>query len=124
MCGRDLRITDPFDLMGVCSEREAKYGSQAPSIVIMTAALLAEWLRRLTRNQLGASRVGSSPAECALFAADAEANIDVASSTCKLLRFPLPWFLAEIFYVLPYAFELYIYVAAAVPPSCVHVPVH
>ena len=53
--------------MSVCLEREAKYGSQAPSIVIMTAALLAEWLRRLTRNQLGASRVGSSPAECAFF---------------------------------------------------------
>ena len=39
------------------------------------------------------------------------------------MHFPSPCFLAEIFYVFPYAFELYIYVAAAVPPSCVHVPV-
>ena len=30
-------------------------------------AVVAEWLRRLTRNQLGSARAGSNPADCALF---------------------------------------------------------
>ena len=28
---------------------------------------MAEWLRRLTRNQMGSSRVGSNPADCDKF---------------------------------------------------------
>ena len=27
-------------------------------------AVMSEWLRRLTRNQLGSARVGSNPADC------------------------------------------------------------
>ena len=27
-------------------------------------AVMAEWLRRLTRNQMGATRAGSNPADC------------------------------------------------------------
>ena len=30
-------------------------------------AVMAEWLRRLTRNQMGSSRVGSNPADCENF---------------------------------------------------------
>ena len=30
-------------------------------------AVMAEWLRRLTRNQMGSSRVGSNPADCVNF---------------------------------------------------------
>ena len=29
-------------------------------------AVVAEWLRRLTRNQLGSARAGSNPADCEL----------------------------------------------------------
>ena len=31
------------------------------------AAAMAEWLRRLTRNQMGYARAGSNPARSALF---------------------------------------------------------
>ena len=31
------------------------------------AAVVAEWLRRLTRNQMGYSRAGSNPAGCVPF---------------------------------------------------------
>ena len=30
-------------------------------------AVMAEWLRRLTRNQMGSSRAGSNPADCEKF---------------------------------------------------------
>ena len=30
-------------------------------------AVVAEWLRRLTRNQMGFSRAGSNPAGCVVF---------------------------------------------------------
>ena len=32
---------------------------------------MAEWLRRLTRNQMGSSRVGSNPADCVAISATA-----------------------------------------------------
>ena len=32
------------------------------------SAAMAEWLRRLTRNQMGSSRVGSNPTRSGLFA--------------------------------------------------------
>ena len=32
------------------------------------SAAMSEWLRRLTRNQLGSARVGSNPARCESFA--------------------------------------------------------
>ena len=32
-----------------------------------TAALVAEWLRRLTRNQMGSARTGSNPVQCEFF---------------------------------------------------------
>ena len=31
------------------------------------AAAVAEWLRRLTRNQMGSARAGSNPARCEIF---------------------------------------------------------
>ena len=33
-------------------------------------AVVAEWLRRLTRNQLGSARAGSNPADCEFFLVD------------------------------------------------------
>ena len=30
-------------------------------------AVMSEWLRRLTRNQLGSARAGSNPADCGAF---------------------------------------------------------
>ena len=35
--------------------------------MIWYQAVLAEWLRRLTRNQMGSARVGSNPANCEIF---------------------------------------------------------
>ena len=35
-----------------------------------TAAVVAEWLRRLTRNQMGSARAGSNPADCEFFFKD------------------------------------------------------
>ena len=34
---------------------------------IVQPAVVAEWLRRLTRNQLGSARVGSNPTNCEIF---------------------------------------------------------
>ena len=31
------------------------------------SAVVAEWLRRLTRNQMGYARAGSNPAACGIF---------------------------------------------------------
>ena len=31
------------------------------------AAVVAEWLRRLTRNQMGSARAGLNPADCEYF---------------------------------------------------------
>ena len=36
-------------------------------IVNLQEAVVAEWLRRLTRNQLGYARAGSNPADCERF---------------------------------------------------------
>ena len=36
---------------------------ELPNTVI-NRAVVAEWLRRLTRNQLGSARAGSNPADC------------------------------------------------------------
>ena len=35
---------------------------------MLMVAAMAEWLRRLTRNQMGSSRVGSNPTRSAPFA--------------------------------------------------------
>ena len=35
----------------------------------ISQAVMAEWLRRLTRNQMGSSRAGSNPADCEFFSA-------------------------------------------------------
>ena len=35
---------------------------------MINAAVVAEWLRRLTRNQMGIARAGSNPADCGFFA--------------------------------------------------------
>ena len=33
-------------------------------VIIFQSAVVAEWLRRLTRNQMGYARAGSNPAAC------------------------------------------------------------
>ena len=58
----------------------------------MPAAVVAEWLRRLTRNQMGFSRAGSNPAGCGHFCLQYNFFLplfrnsfycDTASSACK-----------------------------------------
>ena len=39
------------------------------------SALVAEWLRRLTRNQMGSARAGSNPAGCEFFSQSGELNL-------------------------------------------------
>ena len=34
------------------------------TLTYFISAVMAEWLRRLTRNQMGSSRAGSNPADC------------------------------------------------------------
>ena len=35
--------------------------------MVKQCAVMAEWLRRLTRNQMGSTRAGSNPADCDFF---------------------------------------------------------
>ena len=44
------------------------------------AAVVAEWLRRLTRNQIPSGSAGSNPADCEFF-----------SHSCDTEALPFPW---------------------------------
>ena len=45
----------------VLEEAIFSYKKQSQRYFILRQAAMAEWLRRLTRNQMGSSRVGSNP---------------------------------------------------------------
>ena len=53
MYGADEQAIRPTDIMGY-------------SMGLFVSAVVAEWLRRLTRNQLGSARTGSNPVHCEL----------------------------------------------------------
>ena len=59
------KITVTFSTMmqvSVCAETTLKYSSRNGFV---TGAVMAEWLRRWTRNPMGFPRAGSNPAHCA-----------------------------------------------------------
>ena len=47
--------------------QEFHYKAHRNDKLTPTQAVMSEWLRRLTRNQLGSSRAGSNPAYCDTF---------------------------------------------------------
>ena len=52
--GEERGVAEEGSLIRMCT----------PSRMERREAVLSEWLRRLTRNQLGSARVGSNPADC------------------------------------------------------------
>ena len=66
--GEMVAITDnsaSFDSINYRKEREKTFFSSISMATVQ--AVVAEWLRRLTRNQLGSPRAGSNPAHCVFF---------------------------------------------------------
>ncbi len=47
----------------------------------LPTAVVAEWLRRLTRNQLGSARAGSNPADCVTFLLHISPQVDSESNS-------------------------------------------
>ena len=48
----------------ICKCKDYKSINSIQISILSWEAVVAEWLRRLTRNQMGSSRAGSNPADC------------------------------------------------------------
>ena len=65
-------------------------------LLICYHAVIAEWLRRLTRNQMGCSRAGSNPADC-------EDILPFFGNICRLFRIHAPLaYIKQVFYPFVY----------------------
>ena len=56
-----------------------------------SSAVVAEWLRRLTRNQIPSGSVGSNPADCAFLLGTAVWNPSVSSIQDRMVEFYQQW---------------------------------
>ena len=51
----------------ICKCKNYRFINSIQIFYIVWEAVVAEWLRRLTRNQMGSARAGSNPAGCEFF---------------------------------------------------------
>ncbi len=72
-----VNLANPIHLL---FHKPAKYEQ------INNKAVVAEWLRRLTRNQIPSGSVGSNPTDCEVFCSFLIPNINMSLSNVKIVK--------------------------------------